>query len=264
MDANGDLTTTIDHLFAGETAAPAQAHEPQPSPPEPYYEPVTPSQPAAQPQPAPPVAQPEPQREQPRMVPLPELIETRKRAQEAERREQMLLEALSRLNQGQPQQPQPQPQVIDPLADPEGAYHALQQRLAQQEQATQERLLAIHLNTSERYARQAYGNDTVDRALEAVQAAGMNQMFLNRPDPYADLVSWYRGQVAAQEIGDPTTYRQKIEAETRARILAEMRQGGPAPSNLPPSLATATRATTGTSDVGSDKDFFNQMMNRKR
>jgi hypothetical protein len=195
------------------------------------------------------------------MVPLPELIETRRRAQEAERRLQAEQRRIDQLEETvrrftQPQQPQPQP--IDPEIDPAGALNALRQEMYQNN-------LSTRLDISERYAREKYGSDVVDAALDAAAKSGYAQSFVNRPDAYGEMVKWHQGNRVYEEIGsDPTAYREKLKAELRTQLLAEMRQGTPPPSNLTPSLSQATKANGAPEVVGSDKDFFRQMMNQRR
>lgn len=253
--------TTIAHLFAADAPdqAPAQAmpahSDQQPLPPDVDYG-FNP-----QPQPAPAAPQPEPQREEPRQVPLAELIETRRRAQAAEQerqemrqQNQQLMEALSRLTR--PQQPAPQP--IDPVADPEGAYQTLEQRM-------QSALLNQQLNFSEMRARDKHGNDLVDEALAAAQRAGYAQSFINRADAYGEMLNWYQGQKLQQEIGaDPVAYRARIAAEVKAELLAQFRGGPSTPPNLPPSLSTATKANSAPEVVTDSRDFFNSMMSTRR
>ncbi len=251
MDTND--ATNIGHLFASEPApnAPAPADpvmsEPAPQPADAYVAPV-----AAPP--APPAAPPEPQQPATHLVPLAELIGERRERQELAKQNRELLEAMQRLRR--PQQPAPEP--IDPVTDPERAFLALEQRM-------EHRLLNQHLNNSERFARTQHGNEIVDQALEAAQQAGYAQTFVNRADPYGELVSWYQGQRLSQEIGtDPAAYRARIEAEVKAKLLAELRAGAGTPPNLPPSLSSATKANGTPEVVVSEKDFFNSMMSNRR
>jgi hypothetical protein len=272
--ASDATDTTIDMLFSNEPAVPAALSTPEPNAlqPQPI---VTEQTPPAVPlvtdtaltQPP---ATPESQRQAER-VPLSELMETRRRAQEAERQNAQLIEALQRVTAAnQPQQPpQPAPEPIDPVADPERAYAALQHQMT-------EGMLNMHLNMSERYARsQPGGNEAVDQALEAAAKAGIAHTFRHRADPYADLVQWHQGQKLVQEVGpDPAAYRAKVEAEIRANLLASpefrasliagLKQGQPAPQNLPPSLSTATKANGSPEVIGSDQDFFNSTINARR
>jgi len=71
-------------------------------------------------------------------------------------------------------------------------------------------------------------------------------------------MEWYRGQTAAKEIGDPVAYKEKLKAE----ILAELAKGVAAPAKpgqpqiLPPSLSSATRASSVSPVVQDSSDFF--------
>lgn len=264
MSTDAGEATSIAHLFAAEpAAAPApEAATEQPLPPDvtDSYTHLPPGQqPAAQDQPHPQqqqgVPQPEPQTH---LVPLSELIAERRERQELARRAQQLEDSMRRLTQPQPQ-PVQQPQ-IDPEVDPAGAFNALRGEFSQA-------LLSQRLDFSEAKARDTHGNEAVDAAFDAAKQAGFTQAFVNRPDAYGEMVRWHKAQQLQQTIGnDPTAYTQQLEAQLRAKILAELKAGTPPPSNLPPSLSTATRATPqGTPEViGSDKDFFRQTMNPRR
>lgn len=265
--------TNIGHLFGNHNAAPsAEQAIPQPSeqplPPDVAESYQQPSSEAIFQQPLPAAVpgqepQGQPPQQQPHQVPLSELIEERKRRQSAEefqrnqqRRIDQLEQTMARLTQPPPP---PQP-VIDPYEDPNGFAQNLMQ-------AVDQRFLNMTLNESERRARSEHGAEAVDAAFEAAQRSGFAQAFVNKPDAYGEMVRWYKAQQVAETIGaDPNAYRQRLEQEVRAKVLAEMRQGTPPPSNIPPSLSQATRASPQyhTEVVGSDKDFFNEMMNRKR
>lgn len=271
--------TSISHLFAPENAAPStEQANPQPSeqptPPdvEPFAQPV---QDAANPQPQqqqpvpgqeqPPAQPPQDQQPQHHQVPLSELIDMRKRAQAAEesqrnqqRRLDQLEQMMARVNQPQQPRQQPQPQ-IDPLDDPEAFVHSVEQRIEQ-------RFLNMSLNESERRARDSHGAEAVDAAFEAAQRSGFAQAFVNKPDAYGEMVRWHKAQQLSETIGeDPGAYKERLKAELKQQLLAEMRQGTPPPSNITPPLSSATRADPSQAGaLGSDKDFFNDTMNRKR
>jgi len=264
--------TNIGHLFGNHNAAPSAGEAiPQPSeqplPPDAaefYQQPSSEATP--QPQPAAvPGQEPhgEPQQQQPHQVPLSELIEERKRRQSAEeyqRNQQRRIDQLEQTMARLTQPPPPQQPQIDPYEDP----NAFAQQMMQ---AVDQRFLNMSLNESERRARSEHGTEAVDAAFEAAQRSGFAQAFVNKPDAYGEMVRWHKAQQVAETIGvDPNAYRQKLEQEVRAKVLAEMRQGTPPPSNIPPSLSQATRATPQyhTEVAGSDKDFFHEMMNRKR
>ncbi len=240
--------TTIDHLFANDAApadAPSQIQsEEAPAPSSAEQSPV-PQAPAAE---AP---------KEDHRVPLAELIETRKRAQAAEQERAALLETLQRLTQ--PQQPRQQPEPVDPIADPEGAYAALQQQM-------QNALLNQRLDFSDDKARTQHGSEVVDLALEAAQKAGFLQSFIKTRDPYAELVKWHQGQTLRDEIGDPAAYKARLIAEIKAELLGgkPVTATSTATPNLPPSLASATKANATPDVLPSDRDFFNSMMSTRR
>ena len=100
------------------------------------------------------------------------------------------------------------------------------------------------LNQSEVMARDKFGDEIVDTALKAAQAAGVAASFRDQPHPWGELVKWHKRQQTLQVVGDdPDAYRTKIEAEVRAKVLAELKAGGAgaaAPTRIPGTLATAT------------------------
>lgn len=261
-----DGQTTIDHLLA-----PAQPAAPQPVQADPGQAaaPVAQGQeppvqtPAPDPaQPAPPAATPDVR--SPQTVPLPELLEQRHARQLAERENQLLRQQLQQFYEAQQRANQPQPQPIDPVSQPEAAYAALQQELARRDQMMEQMALHQRANTSEMIARSQHGDQIVDQAIDSAVKSGLNQHFMRQPDPYKALITWHKSQQIAQEIGnDPNAYRARIEAEVRAKILAEMKAGTPPPRNLPPSLASATKANSAPEIVQEASDFFKGMMNRK-
>jgi hypothetical protein len=263
--------TSISHLFAPQNAAPSteQANpqpSEQPSPPDVdfFHQPVTEAVPPQQQQPVPGQEQPPAQQQQPQQhqVPLGELIDERKRRQQAEdlqrnqqRRIDQLEQMMARFSQP-PQQPQPR---IDPLEDPDAFVQSIENRMEQ-------RFLNMTLNESERRARVAHGADAVEAALDAAQRSGFAQAFVSKPDAYGEMVRWHKAQQLQETIGeDPNAYKERLKAEVKQQLLAEMRQGTPPPSNITPPLSSATRADPNQpAAIGSDKDFFNDMMNRKR
>lgn len=215
------------------------------------------------------------------MVPLAELLDTRKRAQGAEEearqarlQAQQLTEAFARLTANQqPQnvQPQQQPKQIDPVIDPAGYARELELRvqssIAALTQQVDTRLQALQLNSNEAEARKKHGNEVVDAAFEAAKESGFlaSGVFINRPDPYGAMVDWYQGTQIKQQLGntDINAIIAQAVAKGRADVLAEInaaKGGAAAPSNLPPSLADTTRASTNpVAAVQDTSDFFKQM-----
>lgn len=264
MDTDSGEATTIAHLFSPEpAAAPESTATEQPLSPD-VTDGYNVPPPAVEPAPAAPQVQPEPQPQvqqpQTQMVPLVELISERRERQESQRQIQQLTEAVRRLTQ--PQQQAPQPQPIDLLDD--GGQQAFANSIIQ---AVEHRFLNDSLNRSENAARGAHGDHAVDAALQAAQQAGMAQSFINRPDAYGEMVKWHQGQQLLATMGaNPVAYEQALRERIRAEEIAKLKQGTPPPSNLPPSLSTATRANPNTTPevMGSDKDFFRQTMNPRR
>lgn len=292
MDTTGAPATNdvFSSMFGPEptpAAAPVAVPEtpelaPNPAPPVSSDPNAVNPQPAPEPAPVapPPAPVPAPQ-PQPHMVPLPELLDTRRRAQAAEAalqqmqqhmlaRDQQFAEALHRLSVQQ----QPQPQPIDPVAEPERAFQTLAQKNAElehqlralpevmerrfQEHATNERL-----NASEYQARTKHGDELVEKAREAAIHAGLAPSFRNQPDPYGALVQWYRTQEFAQKVGtDPAAYEAQIRQQERERVIAEFRQGRQ-PSNIPPTITSATNSASAPQGAPSDRDIFKGMFQRR-
>jgi hypothetical protein len=176
------------------------------------------------PVPQPPVSQDEePTTEaRPGYVPLAGLLserDKRKAAEETARQHEAQLTAVRR-ELDELKAPRPQQQFLpDPLVDPEGYANALRQeqvRIA----------LNATLNTSETIARQQHG-PKVDEALAWLQTrAGSpeHQRLLADNHPYQAMIDAYERDKALQELGDPRTARERLEAEIRAKIMAEMQQ----------------------------------------
>jgi hypothetical protein len=240
--------------------APTPAPEPAPQPAVVDPAQAQPIAPAPQPQPAPTPT-----------VPLPEHLEERHRRQMAERELQYAREQQAQIQrawEAQQRAMQPQPQPIDPIAEPERAWAALQERNAALERQMQEQAVHQRANMSEMLARREHGPEKVDAAVQAALQAGLNRNFMAQPDPYAALMSWHNSQTIAQQVGpDLKAWEARKEAEILARY--GIKPGTPpvataplaaAPQNLPPSLAGATRANVASPVEPSANDFFSQMM----
>lgn len=169
-----------------------------------------------------PVAEPVAQ-EEPKMVPLAALTEVRRELQE--------------MKQRLPQPPAPQaPDIID---DQQGYQQFLQTQVGQQVQNAK-------LDMSEEMARGAHGDETVDAAFAAFQAANdpsLVQELMAARSPWNEVVKWHARQTVAQEIGsDPAAYKAKVEAEVRAKVEAEMvaKQARDNAGKFAPSMANVT------------------------
>lgn len=134
---------------------------------------------------------------------------------------------------------QPQQKRIDPIDDPEGFERSLEQRLEQ-------RLLNERIQFSERFARSQYGEEMWEQTNGwlMTQPDGFRQQFLQSSDPCGDAVKAFKRHQAMQEIGDdPAAYRERLEAEIRERVLAEMQPAAPQqPSQPKPSNFASARS----------------------
>ncbi len=131
-------------------------------------------------------------------------------------------------------------------------YDPFQARLAQLE--------TIALDASEQSARQAFGSETVDKALAKLQEAAPHliQQALQQQNPWHFVVKEGKKLMLLDEIGDdPATYRARIEAEIRASMNAPV----PKPV-LPTSLATArSSASRGASTFNGPPPFDSMFPN---
>jgi hypothetical protein len=165
----------------------------------------------------------------------------RKDAEDNARKTQERIAELERRIQAA-QNPQPQQaRAPDPNEDPVGYLHFNQQRLEHLQ-------LTNHLNNSENLARQQFGDQVVDEALQAALKAGVNESFLNARHPYAECIKWYKRQQTLARVGDdPDAYEKSIEERVRAKVLEELKAGtttvtgqAAAPQRFPGSLVDAT------------------------
>lgn len=252
-----ELTEAVDKIQEGEgEQSSPEPQEEQPEPSEPEAQET-----AEQPQ----ETSPEPQG---RHVPLKELQSERGKRQEearlraeAEARAKVYEQQLQTLMQqqaAQPQpqaQPEPQPEMPDFYEDPDGWAKFQQEqmqktfdaRLAEIEQANINR----HVNASHHRANAKYGQDVVQKALEAAGAAGVAQRFQTEADPFESLMTWHkRTQILETTGGDLDSFLKQREDELRKQILEELKAGKqpvaeqpngaqPQPQPIPVSLTDA-------------------------
>lgn len=140
----------------------------------------------------------------------------------------------------EPQAPQQPVAIPNPVEDPQG-YHSF----------IQQSLFNDRLNMSETMLRQSIGDDAdVDAKREkfrqlAEANPGLRAELQKAAHPYKFVYDTAARALAMDEIGDPASYRTKLEAEIRASLLAEMEGAAPAPQPrivLPQSLGTARSA----------------------
>jgi hypothetical protein len=173
-----------------------------------------------------------------------------------------------------PPQAAPAPQQVtlpNPVEDPAGYAAAVRQQLAAE--AFNERL-----NLSEQqYAESNPGTDTKAIAARFAQEAAKNPQLASQlriqPHPY----DWAAKQLAridaVASIGDPLTYREKLEAEIRAQIAAEASgQVVPQPAApatprptpvLPASLATVRNAAPGAAAPSVSEDMLDAIVPKR-
>lgn len=169
-------------------------------------------------------------------VPITAMLDEREKRQAAERRAAELEQRMRFFEQAQ----QKKPEMPDVFENPQGFTQHVNSTVT-------EAMVTAHLNMSEMLARDKFGDDEVNAAVEAVKAAGLQQHFVSQRNPYGELVKWHRQQKVAQEIGsDPDAWRAKERAalaeQIRQEVLAEL-QGQQQPARRPPaSLASAPAA----------------------
>lgn len=173
----------------------------------------------------------------------------------------------------QPQQPRQQVPMPDPILEPERFAQVQQMQFAQA-------LYIERLNASEGRARDKFGDELVDQALQAAQKAGLanNGYFeqQNARHPYGALIEWFKKEQVVQKIGaDPAAYEKQIEERVRQQVLAELKAGNrpgmPAPAaggnvtRFPGTLADATASGQQGANL-TDEAVMNSVFstNRKR
>lgn len=173
--------------------------------------------------------------EEPKMVPLAALQETRA---EMKALKQQIAEA----NQPKQSAPQQQPSAPPDLFDePEKVMPYISDMVRKQTET-------VRLDMSETYARNHHGNEAVDAAFEALRAnydPAQHQRIMSDKDPFGALVSWHKQQQTLTEIGpDPEAWkaseRDKIRQELEAEIAAKQITEKAKPASPPPSLASQT------------------------
>lgn len=225
-DDDEDVTEAEAVEAEAEPEAPAEP-EPEAAEPEAEADVETGEQDAA-----PPAAMEKPEQ----LAPVQALIDERLKRQEAEQRLRALETQLQQMQRAQQAQ---QAKAPDWLEDPEAAAQY-------QASAIHQQMEDMRLNMSQEMAETQFGGDTVKAALDAFQRQGdphLHRKILSARHPYGELVRWHRQQSVLSEIGDdPASYRAKIEAEVRERLMAEMQQAQPAkPAAPPPTMGNAPR-----------------------
>lgn len=167
--------------------------------------------------------------EEPVMVPLKALHETRDEVK-------ALKEQLAAL-----QQPQAQAkQVPDIFEDPDGFVQYQNQQL-------QNAMLNTTLNISEEMTRASAGSETVDEAQkwgaqEFAKNPALYHQFLQQRNPYGFLVEQYKRASLVSQLGDDPTEIQAYLAWKQAQQAPQPAQATPQPELPPASIAAAPSA----------------------
>lgn len=213
---DGDLPFLKDDGMDDELQAEAEAPEPEQDAAPPEGE-----QPAPQEQAAPPAAV-----EEAKHIPISALLDERDKRKAAMAEAEALRKKVAEYEAAS----QPKP---DFFADPEAALNAAQR-------AAMAAALNTKLETSRFLAEKEFGSELVAEAYAFFdENPQLSTDLIKSPSPYHEAVKTYQRHKMMREIGDdPTSYRARIEAEVKERLLAEM-QAQPKPAAPPPSMAAA-------------------------
>lgn len=183
-----------------------------------------------------------------RFVPLIELQSEREKRQEAQkareeearlrteaeenaRRYQAQLQEMERRIAAAQNPPPPPPDLFE---DP----NAWQQNIRSE---MEQRMINERANMSELLARNKYGDEIVDKALQAATSQGIAPQFLRARDPYGALLDWHKRASFVQEIGpDPEAYKNKLREQIRNEVLQEIKAAPAKQQQFPTSLVDAT------------------------
>jgi outer membrane biosynthesis protein TonB len=210
-------------------------------------------QPKGEPEAAPPQEPPPPP--QPHQVPLSELLNTRERAQSAERERDELKRALEHIQRQQQQAQQKPAEVPDIFSDPEAYTRHINETV---HRTTTEMRLEFDMQLAE-----VRHPDVFPKAYDAfIQAVGnpgrpnpqLYHEVMGARSPGQAIVDWFKRDQVLREVGtDPAAYRQKLQQELLndqefiAQVIAKTRGdagNGSRPTNVTrlPSLNRQTSA----------------------
>jgi hypothetical protein len=240
-DEHGRYKTVKAEDASGEQQPPEAEQQPSPPPAE---------------SPPPDGGQPQPQESDQYRVPLRELLDTRERAQAAEREREELRRQIAAI---QRQQKAPEPQATpDIFADPD-AYTA---HITQQVNQT---VATMQLNFDLQLAEVKHG-ETFTKAYDAfVQAVGnpaapnptLYHSVMNSRSPGSAIVDWYKRESVIREVGqDPAAYRQKLQDELLkddaflAKVIEQVNGRAAAPSGSRPTNVTRLPSLNRQSNAG--------------
>lgn len=129
------------------------------------------------------------------------------------------------------------------------------------------------LHNSRIVAETRHGDDVVEQADKAFTTAMQSrtldpadyQRVINSPNIYDAAVKWHKRQQAQAEIGDdPVKFREKVEAEIRAKLEAEGQQQNGATPVMPSNLTTVRNVGSRAGPAWTGPKSLNEIFSRKR
>lgn len=156
-----------------------------------------------------------------------------------------------------PKPPAQEPPPPDMFDDPQGYREWTNSQFEQ-------RLQTSRLDTSEVIARQQFGDEKIDTALEALKSSGDQaawQRILNEKHPYGALIKWHEKHQVMSQIEEAGGLEALIAAELAKRAPQQpapgqvQEQPKPAPVTPPPSLAKGGAGNTATVEPSEEEDF---------
>ena len=191
---------------------------------------------------------------------------------EFRRSNESLQRQVSELLQRVPVPQKETPKAPDFFENPEAAtaHHVQSQVSPQFDQINQTLLAFAKDNAITRFTEDAV-NEAERAFIAAMQGGKLDQAdyqkVVGSPNRYAAAVQWHKRQLAQAEIGDdPAKYREKLEAEIREKVLAEINGGQPQaqqqpavmPSNLAGARNVGARSGPAWSGPAPLQDIFNR------
>lgn len=169
-----------------------------------------------------------------------QVAEFQRELKELRNQNAQLLQAIAGQRQA-PQQPAQQPNVPDVFADQEAYTRHLEQTVNSRVAQT---ALNFDLKLAEVKHRDTFGKawDAFVGSVGTGQNPALYHQVMNAPSPGEAIVEWFKGEELKREVGaDPASYRQRLEEEIRAKVLAELSGQGQPPA-MPPPVANGAAA----------------------
>ena len=190
------------------------------------------------------------------------MVAERRKRQQAEERERVLVAELQKYQQQQPQQPPP-----DMFAQPDQWQAHVREQLRAEQVAGYAAFAAATVPEWSDYYQAVQDECTRNPALEA--------QVMSQPNPAAAVVQLGRQIIEARkrdealkEIGDPASFKERIRQEILAELQAQQPQQPAAPAmssmSFPPSLAATRSVAPRAGPVTFSQAPLSDLVNRKR